>query len=196
MEVFPLGFRDLSHALARVHSIQPDKLYAFESRIKNLQRLGFLPETNTGRGRKASYGIEETFLLALGIELLQLGVTPERVINVINPRRAAIVHELRFASRSGNWIRGNPKLMYLDPRALSDLQDDEAVKAHGGSVNNVRFGTVSDVGNYFARHRRLPPRLAVIDLQKLVTDVLNALQHTLGLRDDDLAAAFQEWGFS
>jgi hypothetical protein len=195
VRVFPLVFRELAAALGRAHAIDPAKQSAFESRIKNLQRLGFLPETNTGRGKKASYGVEEAVLLAMAIELLQLGVTPERVIGVINPRKAAVVEELRSAARSGNFLGSSPKLMYFDPRALADLQDEQAAKRPGLGLDIVRFGAGRDLGTFFGRHRKGSPRLAVIDLQKVVAGFLDGLQHTLQTGGEGLAEDLRDWGF-
>lgn len=73
-----LGFATVAGALARVNLIREDARSAFDARLKHFQRLEFPPGTNTGRGRAATYGIGHVLQLAFALELVQLGVPPER----------------------------------------------------------------------------------------------------------------------
>lgn len=72
------SFGVVEAALAHVHTIREDARSAFSARLKHFQRLGFPPGINTGRGRAASYDIGHLLLLMLALELVQLGIPPER----------------------------------------------------------------------------------------------------------------------
>lgn len=78
------GFADVEDALARFHTISDEKRSAFANRLKHLQRRGFPPGVNTGRGRAADYAPHHVFLLAVALELNQLGAGPEAAIDLIN----------------------------------------------------------------------------------------------------------------
>lgn len=77
------GFADVDVALAEMHGIANAKRSAFSNRLKHLQRMGFPPGVNTGRGRAAIYYAEHVFLLSVALQLSEFGFTPERAIRVI-----------------------------------------------------------------------------------------------------------------
>lgn len=77
-------FAQVEQALAQHHMIASERRSAFANRIKHLQKQGFPPGTNTGRGRAASYQVQHLFLLGVALELAQFGYTPERSIRLIS----------------------------------------------------------------------------------------------------------------
>ena len=80
-----LSFGQVEEVLARYADIHPDRRAAFVSRLKQWQKqpLQFPEGTNVGKGGRAVYGADQFFQLALLIELLRFGMTPERGIVVI-----------------------------------------------------------------------------------------------------------------
>ena len=76
-------FGELEAILADLNGIPSHQRTAFQARLKNFHRLGFPEGIGQGRGKAAIYGARELVLMALAVELTQLGLTPERVIEVI-----------------------------------------------------------------------------------------------------------------
>lgn len=198
MPVFPLNFGQMADALGLVHAIAGDRQAAFASRLKNLQRLALLPEINTGKGRKAEYGVGETLTLALALEFLQLGVTPEVVVDFVRIHRDQVLQELKRAlgNRERRFMEKS-SLIYFDPCALYGLQDEDSQKAiYGEKAGAVYLGESSDLTKFFTRHPNAPPRLAVIDMARMMHAVVGALAARL---DDggesSMIQEFVDWAF-
>ena len=83
MEPLKIKFGELEAALAELNGIPSIQRTAFQARLKNFHRLGFPEGTGQGRGKAVIYGAREVVLMAIAVELTQLGLTPERVIEVI-----------------------------------------------------------------------------------------------------------------
>ncbi|MCZ8320841.1 MAG: hypothetical protein O9296_04550 [Novosphingobium sp.] len=75
-----ISYAELEGFLAAIHRVAPEKRIALKGRLKHFQRLGWPSGTNQGKGARVQYGIGQTLMLAMGFELLQLGLTPERVV--------------------------------------------------------------------------------------------------------------------
>jgi hypothetical protein len=78
-----LRFGELEAVLADINGIPSTQRTAFQARLKNFHRLGFPEGIGKGRGKAVIYTARETVLMAVAVELTQLGLTPERVIEVI-----------------------------------------------------------------------------------------------------------------
>ena len=78
----PLTRSHIVRMLAARHSVGIAHESRVAGRLQHLQRLSFPPTTNTGRGVAAVYGIGEVAQLSLAFEIMQLGLTPERVVNL------------------------------------------------------------------------------------------------------------------
>ncbi|HEY9091747.1 hypothetical protein [Parasphingorhabdus sp.] len=76
-------YAEVEAILAQTYGISDTQLPGFRARLKNLQRIGFPEGLNTGRGKPAIYNGGHLFQLAFAIELLLLGLTPERVRIVV-----------------------------------------------------------------------------------------------------------------
>lgn len=74
-------YGELEAFLAEIHRVAPEKRTALKGRLKHFQRLGWPAGTNQGKGARVQYGVGQTLSLAIGFELLQLGLTPERVVD-------------------------------------------------------------------------------------------------------------------
>jgi len=71
------GFSEVEAAIAVLHDVPAERRSAFSHRLKHLQRLGFPKGINTGRGKAATYLPEHVFQMAVAVELLQFGFTPD-----------------------------------------------------------------------------------------------------------------------
>ena len=82
-EPLQLRFGELEAGLADINGIPSHQRTAFQARLKNFHRLGFPEGIGKGRGKAVIYTPRELLLMAVAVELTQLGLTPERVIEVI-----------------------------------------------------------------------------------------------------------------
>ncbi len=56
---------------------------AFQARLRHLRQLGTPEGVNTGKGTRAIYGAKQVFQMAYAVELLMLGITPERASSIV-----------------------------------------------------------------------------------------------------------------
>lgn len=115
-------FAKIEASLASMHSVPAEKRQAFTARLKHMQKLGFPPGANTGKGYSVAYKPEHAVLMALALELIQLGLTPERSINIIYRDIRAICRGI------SDWVRRPPvdgeqnskfPVLVLDPAVMS-----------------------------------------------------------------------------
>ena len=141
-----LTFAQVEKALALTNAVAETKRSAFAYRLKHLQKLRFPPGVNTGRGKAAAYDVGHLYLLGVALELNQLGLTPERTVNVINQNTLTIAQAGLEAAREGP-PKGSypaPMLLYFDPANLSDLMiqthnEDRASRSfHFGSLGQAQ----------------------------------------------------------
>lgn len=133
------SFADVERSLASAHSIASDRRSAFAGRLKHLQRLKFPPGTNTGRGRAATYQVEHIWLLGLVLEINQMGVAPERAVDVVQYNLSRVADGTLNASKdcSGDFPSKHAHVFFFDPAGLGDLMDkprpirDVLPAAHG-----------------------------------------------------------------
>lgn len=76
------GFAAVERAFASIHNIADDKRSAFVGRLQHLQKLKFPEGTNTGRGRAARYQPHHILLLAIVLQLNELGMIPDKAIRI------------------------------------------------------------------------------------------------------------------
>ncbi|GBH29689.1 hypothetical protein [Sphingobium xenophagum] len=74
----PLTFAQVASILEFVHAIHAQHSDAFRARLKHLQRLGFPSGINTGKGKAAEYNWREIIMLAVALQLIELGLAPEK----------------------------------------------------------------------------------------------------------------------
>ena len=117
-------FAEVEGALAATYDIADDKRQAFRARLQHLQKLRFPEGLNTGRGRAAKYRAAHLYLLAVAIELLQIGLSPERAKTVIEEYLHSVAMAASLATNGMPMdVRRfeSPAFLYCDPAALRDL---------------------------------------------------------------------------
>lgn len=95
----PIGLRfgELEAVLADLNGIPSHQRTAFQARLKNFHRLGFPAGIGQGRGKAVIYTARELILMAVAVELTQLGLTPERVIEVITDDELPVWYSVNLA---------------------------------------------------------------------------------------------------
>lgn len=173
----PFVFSQVDDALAKVHTIVPEKRSAFSNRLKHLQKLGFPGGINTGRGRAAEYRGHHIFLLGVALQLIELGLNPERAIRVVEENLQPITAAARLClsnlRRDVEAYETDSNVIFLrfDPANLNDLRNRHS---DGASVSlwYAGRGTLND---FFDTMGTLWPRLALINLSSLISHTHTAL---------------------
>lgn len=81
-----MGSRDAEKLLgARLGNtgLDPQRTMAFRGRFDRLRKLGCPTDVNTGKGRAATYGWPQLLQLAVALDLINLGMTPELASSVV-----------------------------------------------------------------------------------------------------------------
>lgn len=120
-----LTYRELEGFLAYLHGVGADKRTALKGRIKHFQRLGWPSGINKGKGARVEYGIDQTLSLAIGFEMLQLGLTPEKVVDQLKSKGGFLAIAFSQAQRASD--KKASSLYYaFAPESLSVLRDPDA----------------------------------------------------------------------
>ena len=138
--------------LARQHAVREDRRAALKGRLQHFQRLGFPAGLNTGRGRAAVYDLPTVLALLIAFEILQMGLSGERVVQIMRVRDDFVP---RAAGAAGQFLgekaglltphrihafdeETDSVLLIFDPNALSNFSqgDDEPadITAWGDSI--------------------------------------------------------------
>lgn len=218
-----LRFGELEAVLAHLNGIPSHQRTAFQARLKNFHRLGFPAGIGQGRGKAVIYTAREVLLMAVAVELTQLGLTPERVIEVITDDELPVWQCTAMAARSlkerpevfnpGPGDTGNPpnqKVWGFSARwADSDFTDplsmflycDPAALAPWDEEDADRasatffYGGVGIIRENISRWTTGPTRrLALINVTKLLFDIAAHLSAEDGLKlVEQFEAAADAW---
>ena len=119
-----LTYSELEDFLAQMHRVAPEKRTALKGRLKHFQRLGWPAGTNKGKGARVEYGIGQTMMLAMGMELLQLGLTPERIVLQFKFSTRLLAES--FAEALQEYGPNSDDIFYIfSPESLHSLTGDE-----------------------------------------------------------------------
>jgi hypothetical protein len=141
----------------------------------------------------ATYDVGHLFLLGLALELNQLGLTPERAVEVLTDNPTPVIYSLRIAA---SWRRQGtsegPMLLYCDPAVLSPLmratdEEDQASASffYGG------WAVVRDMLDSMPWHTR---RIALINVSSIVFELIARLTVNLKLgTEEEWLDALEAW---
>ncbi len=187
-----MAYRHVSDLFAALHRIAPEKRTAFRGRLQHFQKLRFPPGVNTGRGKAAEYGAGSILSLAVALELVQLGVPPDRSVRLLTEN---LTHVVVASGIAGRWLdSGLDEVMYLylDPTALIGLMEEGAEEEVSetffyGSWPIVR--TLMDRGGTGDLRR-----IALVNLTKLMTQICEKLDDALySTSRTDFLSGVQDW---
>jgi len=200
-----LSYSQVEDLIAAVHDIPPGRRPALESRLKHFKRMKFPAGVNTGKGRPAAYDASAVLRLLLAFELLQLGMMPERAVQIIRVMRFIVAAAAGHGAR--HLKRGEPDdpeifdapydagfssyFILMDPVGLASLvepADDGALimrslQACTGDELNER---IFDSGG----------RLALINSTFLIARIAILLRDNASISTKDFAKALQAWADS
>lgn len=154
------NFGRLEAQLAAMHRIDQTRRTAFQARLKNLHRLGFPVGFETQKGRTALYSVGDAAMMAVAIEMTQLGLPPDRVVTLLGFNIYPVAMAIQMAARS---LRENPAgyelsavdsphdplsmFIYFDPTALDHLSNDSLVdqEPQDGATQSFFYGGIGVV---------------------------------------------------
>lgn len=116
-----LSYAQVVALLADRHDVDDSSMVAFRGRLQHFQRLGFPAGINTGRGRSAAYSFGQLVQLSLAVELIQLGLTPEKAVSVLRSNQFAVFQSVSSAvENESEWFRKeNDYWLGYAPSAMS-----------------------------------------------------------------------------
>lgn len=122
-------FGEIESVLADINAIPSVQRTSFQARLKDIQRHGLLRMDKLPRGKAAAYGLRELALLAVSIEMCQLGLSTKRAVEVILEDEYPLWMAIVMASNS---ITGRPEVFNEGP---GDTGNDPNQKLWGFSPN-------------------------------------------------------------
>ncbi|CCE11553.1 hypothetical protein BRAS3843_720013 [Bradyrhizobium sp. STM 3843] len=81
---FTTTYAKLEATLVRLHGIPADQVPAFRARFGSLQRGGLLGDDRPGKGKKLEYTPDHFHRAIMAFELLQAGLSPGVILQLIN----------------------------------------------------------------------------------------------------------------
>jgi hypothetical protein len=128
--------------LADAMEVPEQRRSALLGRFQHLQRLALVEGINPGRGKAAEYRPHQILIIAIAFQMLQLGLTPERAVQVIKQDQDRVRLAMGLAVNETGTI--TPALLWFDPSILTRSQegsgiDDlaEATFDYGGAGSGV-----------------------------------------------------------
>lgn len=154
--------------LAAIHQIAEDKRVAFRARLKHFQRLGVPSGVNTGTGKRAAYGLDQLLQLSLAMQMLELGLSPERITVLLQNW----IRQRDFIFEVASDARDRRAFLLLFPAALNSLRGSEGIKAQVPAA----FAAVDEEGMKAVLQTKFEQPLGVIDLTGMVYSLFEKLR--------------------
>ena len=187
-ETISWTFGKLEATLSTIHEIVPEKGTAFQARLKNFNRLGLPSGVEMRKGKATQYHVGSIVEMALAVEMTQLGLTPERVVDVISGGWWTTIMAVRLAAQTlvehptGYVDLGGPEptavFLFFDPSGLRSLMGpirrsnpDEGSYHPEFASNSYTYGTETILRENIVRLTATTPRMAMVNLTAML-DVL------------------------
>lgn len=103
--------------LADAMEMPEERRSALLGRFQHLQRLKLVEGVNPGRGKAAEYSAQQVLVFAIALQMLQLGMTPERCVKILQENRDVLRMAIGLAVYRPDTI--SPSLLWFDPSILN-----------------------------------------------------------------------------
>lgn len=185
-----LRFNQVERMLHQLHAIGPGKHAAFRSRLQHIQRLGFPAGANTGRGRPAAYSAGQIMSLAIAVELLQLGMSPERAVAALSVEDfpAAIGLALLKFPRTDGW---SDAFLLFQPNSLAGLTEDGPAGPEAAFTSAIFLK--HDLREWIGRDGRFSRRVTIVNLSEIIDMVISALALDGACSEDEFLKELGGW---
>ena len=185
-------FSEVIAALCLKHGIDPEHTGAFRGRVQHMQRSGFPPGVNTGKGNTVSYGWQELLLLALAFEYLEVGATPERAIAETTKFESLLLTTLADVANA----QPDKTVMHRLPCfVIAQLTALLRLKAEGEWEQTCKIVSKEDIDQMLSLegdNEYLSP-YALIDLRQLLGGLLTAVCNVCKLDSSIVARDIKLW---
>lgn len=191
--------------LAALHRISSDRRTAFQARLKNFYRLDFPKDegpgrgkfTSPGRGRAAVYGPNEIVQHLFACELLQLGLTPERAVEVVESDGYQVI--IATALAVDNLLAGKSDsksdlLLCLDPLALANIMARKGIE--DPSSASLFYATGSALSDVMIGGKMARRRLAIINVTVMLVEVSEILEVQQAIEPKEFLESLLAWAYS
>lgn len=195
-----VGFSAVDAVFVRIHSVPEARRPSFRARLRHLLRQGLPTGPNAAPGRRPNYTAAHFLSIGVAVELMQLGLLPERVALLLTEKAA----ELWWATSEA--ISGESDYFLLvDPARLQSIDqdhlrppindaspdtDDLVAKAEsfvGVSADDL----ISQIRNW--RNQRPSPRLSIINLTHLLDNIGSTLEKLEIAKAEEFYAGAVSW---
>ncbi|QNG45012.1 hypothetical protein [Sphingobium yanoikuyae] len=182
--------------LASMHGVLDQDRTMLRGRLEQFQRRKFPDGANTGRGRPAQYTISMVLQMALAMEQVQLGVTPERIVRLLGDHIGGFAKGFaKVASVSTDSV---DPLFYIfsESTLVVNRPDRPAPDAHKTHYSIMpRLSEISDPdGKYPWRQFFVSrPRASMVNLSKLLEQVSDFLVREKVATADQIKSDIDEW---
>lgn len=119
-----LTFGQVEAIASSRHYVAHEKVKTFRARLQQLQRIGVPEGVNVGKGGRARYGTTQLSQIMIALDLLDVGMPPERVAALVIGQWNELRQALSYV------LRNKDERVYLMvfPRALGHLSDDASAR--------------------------------------------------------------------
>lgn len=129
-----LTYRQIEQTLASHLQIQPDRLPTLQSRVKQLQRLGFPPGVNVGRRARMTYTAEHMFQLVTAFELLGFGLPAQTACNLVTDHWAEFSAGYSLAALQWRALTSNQMFAVVWAQSMHEIQFNPKVPPRPSTV--------------------------------------------------------------
>jgi hypothetical protein len=145
-----LSFGMLERALVTALRVDPERTDTFRARLKQLQRLGFPPGVNVGRGTKMSYSTEHLLQLMFAFELISTGLPAKTATEMVLQGWQRIRSACSVLGRYDPFIGEKSPEMFVVWRPDLLGQQPSAVLPRVEDLNSISnsFGPASSPGTH------------------------------------------------
>lgn len=174
-----LSYGEMVGVMEGMHWIAESGAGAFRARLRKLQFEGIPPGSNPGKGKRVDYTIPMLIEMAVALELIQSGLSPVEVANLLCVNREDLINACLFAGTNKD-VREDPFAL-ISPETLriySVNRTDDARLI--GAISILRRTTLVQ---HFMKRTPFEPvtgepwRWFVLDLREVL---LNLMAHLVG----------------
>ena len=169
---FGIGRAPLLKVLADAMMVETLGATAFLGRFQHLQRLRLVEGINPGRGKQAEYRANHVVVIAIAMQLLQLGLTPERAVRIIKDNQDRVRLSISLAVNSPDTLA--PAFIYFDPALLTELGGADGGDRAEETFHYAGQGTLKEAIGSFLIEGDVP-RLAIVNVKGTIVAVKDAL---------------------
>jgi len=186
--------------LADAMEVPKEKRSALLGRFQHLQRLKLIEGINPGRGKAAEYSAYQVLVFALAFQILQLGMTPERAVQVIKQNEDHIRLAVSLAVNEKGTV--SPAMIWFDPATLNRPVD----KTGGFDLTEATFdyggaGSGHDAFRWFFIEGWVQ-RMVFVSVSGTIWHLINAIESEkpsadskpkIGILSQSFLGSLAEW---